>query len=78
MAAKKPYVSLFLNSGSDYSIRDGAGKTYTPTEAKALWEAGAVEDCNAAFSRLVGLDFDIEAVKRLFAEMKAARRPSRA
>lgn len=72
MASEKtvPKMALFLNSGSDYSIQDKAGKIYTPEQARTLWENGCVDDYNLAFYRLASLGFDVEAVKAHYAAGK--------
>jgi hypothetical protein len=66
----KPSMTLMVNSGSDYSIQDNAGTIYTPEQAKAIWEAGHVRDCNMAFQRLASLGFDVEALKAHYAAGK--------
>jgi hypothetical protein len=43
---------LYLHSGNDYSIVDDPGRTYTPAEAKTLWEAGKVGRHSLAFGEL--------------------------
>lgn len=63
----KPHMTLACNSGSDYAIRDYAGRVYTPEQARAIWLAGQVRDCNMAFHRLASLDFDVEALKAHYA-----------
>ncbi len=62
---------LYLNCASDFSIVDEDGKVYTPEQARALWEAGAVRNFNLGFARLVARDFDIEAVRQFFASTHA-------
>jgi hypothetical protein len=59
----KPSMSLMVNSGSDYSIQDAAGRIYTPEEAKDAWRSGKVTDYNLAFQRLIFFGFDVEALK---------------
>jgi hypothetical protein len=74
MAKKTNSLTLFLHSGSDYRITDQDGRAYTTEEAKAAWQAGKVTDYNGAFYRLaVHCDFDVEIVKRQYAEIAQAR-----
>ena len=76
MAKKTKGLILGLNCTGDFSIRDGSdtGPVFTIEEAKAAWEAGKVTDYNLAFWRLVQNNWDLDAVKRYFAEMEAADR----
>ncbi len=65
-------MELFLNSGTDYSITDGKGKKYTLDEACDAFDkvikSGEKFDCNQSFSRLVAYNFDMDAVKKYYAE----------
>ena len=63
-------MELYVNSNTDYSIRDEKGKKYTLQEAKELWESGKVADCNLSFQRLATfMNFDIEALKKFYTEI---------
>lgn len=70
-AYKSPLkCELFLNCATDYSIAEHR-KPVTLERARALYEAGAVDNCNLGFQRLAEFGFDIEKVKAYY---KAARR----
>ena len=66
-------MKLYLNSASDYSITDEAGGVLTLEEARKVWEGGFVVDCNLAFKRLAQSNWDLEAVKRHYAENRWGR-----
>jgi hypothetical protein len=68
--ATKKRIKLYLNSASDYSIVDAAGEPYTIGAARAAWERGQVEDCNASFHRLASFSFDVDALKAHYAAGK--------
>jgi hypothetical protein len=67
----KRTVELFLSPGADYSIlmieagpRGRVVKKITATEARELWDKGAVKDYNLAFKRLaMQFNFDVDAVR---------------
>lgn len=61
-------MELYLNSGSDYLIRNEKGGIVTLAGAKEAWESGKVNDCNLAFQRLANLKFDLDQVKAFYAE----------
>ena len=42
----------------------------TITEARDLWRAGKVTDCNLAFNRLARNDFDIKATLQEYRDME--------
>lgn len=62
--SKTQDVELFVNSASDYSIVDGAGRPVTIAAAREHWDAGRVSNHNLAFGRLANLGFDIEKLKQ--------------
>jgi hypothetical protein len=63
-------MDLYLESATDYAIRDQEGREWTPAEAEAAWKAGKVEDCNIAFQRLANMGFDVDKVKQYYADRK--------
>lgn len=66
-------LNLYLNA-SDYTITDDTRKTYTPEQARKLWESGKVSNYNLSFYRLASNDFDIEKLKAYYAEQETMRR----
>ena len=59
-------MRLYLNSASDFTIRDDEDNIYTLEEARQLGDEGKLEDTNQAFLRLVRYDFDLEKVKEYY------------
>lgn len=60
-------VELFCLSGSDYSIKDHRGRSYTVEEAKLLYNSGRVVNYNFALKRLADMGWDIEKLKAHYA-----------
>ena len=51
---------LFLaTNGADYWIHDHAGRTVEAEEARRMWKADSIYDCNEAMVELAACDFDL-------------------
>lgn len=65
-------MDLYLRSSEDFRIEDDAGEKYSVREAEDIYKRlvtrGDAVVCNLAFSRLVMMNFDLEAVKRYYHE----------
>ena len=70
MKKKKAELNLYLNSASDYSIVDDAGKVYSIKEARALIEGGKVHDFNVSLRSLAACEWDIERLKAYYARQR--------
>lgn len=64
-------MELYLLSGLDFRIIDGDENPVTLEKAKELVESGQVEAMNIAMSRLINMDFDLDALKEYYAEQEA-------
>ena len=65
--------ALYLESASDFRIVNQDGATVSPEDARLMCESGALDDYNIAFARLVEFHFDLDAVKRYYADKKRAK-----
>lgn len=66
--APRVKVELYLQAGSDYSVRTPDGLEISLDTARQLWMAGLVSDWNLAFQRLVNENWNLAAVKHYYQE----------
>jgi hypothetical protein len=76
MAKKIKRFNLYLEAGygtDRYQIVDDDKLVYTIDQARAAWDNGLIDDYNQSLGRLQRLNWDVEALKKYYAEADAAR-----
>ena len=59
---------LTLTPENDFPIVNEYGIRLSVDDAASLWNAGKVDDCNLHFVRLIGADFDMDAMRMFYRE----------